>query len=103
MFHRILHFSREAQALFAQGVEIGDDKPTKSARLTVHPGKMSAELVITEGRYHQVKRMFEAVGCTVTYLKRLSMGALTLDETLAPGQYRKLTEEELALLRAEEV
>jgi 16S rRNA pseudouridine516 synthase len=56
-------------------------------------------LVITEGRYHQVKRMFQAVGKEVVYLKRLSMGPLELDEALEPGQYRKLTEEELKLLQ----
>lgn len=48
---------------------------TSEIRITIH-----------EGRFHQVKRMFEAVGCKVTYLKRLSMGAVALDETLAPGE-----------------
>lgn len=56
-------------------------------------------LTIQEGKFHQVKRMFEALGCRVVYLKRLSMGPLRLDADLAPGQYRRLTEEELALLR----
>lgn len=57
-----------------------------------------AILSITEGKYHQVKRMFTAVGNKVVFLKRLSMGQLQLDGTLKPGQYRALTEEELALL-----
>ena len=55
-------------------------------------------LTITEGRYHQVKRSFEALGMKVTYLKRLSMGSLTLDEALAPGEFRELTETELQAL-----
>lgn len=55
-------------------------------------------LTIREGRFHQVKRMFEAMGCRVTYLKRVSMGPLKLDEELKPGQFRRLTEEEIALL-----
>ena len=56
-------------------------------------------LTIQEGKFHQVKRMFEALGCHVEYLKRLSMGSLKLDETLAPGAYRPLTEEELKEIR----
>ena len=52
-------------------------------------------LTITEGRFHQVKRMLQAVGCHVVYLKRLSIGQVSLDETLAPGEYRELTEAEL--------
>ena len=56
-------------------------------------------LTIREGKYHQVKRMFEALGCTVVYLKRLSMGSLRLDGKLRPGEYRPLTDEELAALK----
>ena len=52
-------------------------------------------LIIQEGKFHQVKRMFEAVGKAVVYLKRLSMGSLRLDETLEPGSYRVVTKEEL--------
>ena len=57
-----------------------------------------AEVTITEGRFHQVKRMFEARGHKVIYLKRLSMGRLKLDESLPTGEYRKLTEEEKKML-----
>jgi len=52
-------------------------------------------LTISEGKFHQVKRMFEAVGKKVTFLKRVSMGALQLDPTLPTGEYRELTAEEL--------
>ena len=55
-------------------------------------------LTIQEGKFHQVKRMFEAVGKNVIYLKRLSMGALKLDETLEKGSYRLLSKEELEQL-----
>jgi len=61
--------------------------PANSALLTIH-----------EGKYHQVKRMFTAVGNKVVFLKRISMGRLKLDGTLAPGQYRELSEEEIARL-----
>lgn len=52
-------------------------------------------LTIQEGKFHQVKRMFEALGCHVVFLKRLSMGSLKLDPELKPGEYRSLTKEEL--------
>lgn len=52
-------------------------------------------ITIREGKFHQIKRMFEAIGCKVIYLKRLSMGTLELDPALAPGEYRRLTDEEL--------
>lgn len=55
-------------------------------------------VALQEGKFHQVKRMFEALGCKVTYLKRLSMGPLVLDGQLKPGEYRKLTEEEINML-----
>ena len=82
-----------AVELFKVGVDIGDDKPTLPAELVILSGK-EAKLTIHEGRFHQVKRMFEAVGCTVTYLKRLSMGSLTLGD-LGIGEYRKLTDKEV--------
>jgi len=91
---------------FKEGVDIGDDKPTLPAELEILPvttdgdGRTvySAELTIHEGRFHQVKRMFEAVGCTVTYLKRLSMGSLILGD-LPKGEYRKLTDKEVEELQ----
>ncbi|MBB6634018.1 pseudouridine synthase [Cohnella thailandensis] len=57
------------------------------------------ELTIREGKYHQVKRMFEAVGKKVLYLRRVAMGPLPLDEGLAVGEWRELTEEEVTALR----
>lgn len=88
---------------FRDGLDIGDDKTTKPGTLVIkstHPDTNTSEilLTITEGRYHQVKRSFEALGMKVTYLKRLSMGSLTLDETLAPGEFRELTDSELQAL-----
>lgn len=57
-------------------------------------------LTIVEGKFHQVKRMFMALGNTVTYLKRVSMNGLQLDDSLECGEYRKLTEEEVSLLNS---
>ena len=69
---------------FREGLDIGDEKKTLPAVLTILLSGPVSEIEVTihEGRFHQIKRMFEAVGCKVTYLKRLSMGSLVLDETL---------------------
>lgn len=83
---------------FQQGVDIGKEKLTRPAKLRVlKSGTQSEiELTICEGKFHQVKRMFQAVGKEVVYLKRLQMGTLILDESLKPGEYRELTEQEIA-------
>lgn len=83
---------------FKEGVDIGDDVPTKPAILEIIKQSEQSEIniTITEGRYHQIKRMFKAFGMEVIYLKRLSMGKIVLDEALGLGEYRKLTSEELA-------
>lgn len=105
---------------FQEGLDIGEKKRTMPAKLVVKQvfqEKRSAvfgeetenenkavclsevEVTIQEGKFHQVKRMFEAVDRKVLYLKRLSMGSLLLDETLQPGAYRSLTKEETEGLR----
>lgn len=86
---------------FQKGVILDDGYETKPGELTIlHSDEISEiELVITEGKFHQVKRMFEAVGKKVIYLKRTEMGPLVLDEELELGQYRELTDEELELLK----
>lgn len=86
---------------FAAGMDIGEKKLTKPAELVILKSNVisQVELTIYEGKFHQVKRMFEAVGKPVLFLKRISMGSLALDERLAPGEYRALTEEEISYLR----
>ena len=93
--------TEEDVASFQDGVTLEDGYKTKSGELHIlKTGETSEiELTITEGKFHQVKRMFEAVNKKVVYLKRLSMGPLSLDETLALGTYRELTEEEVSLLQ----
>ncbi|MEO4051883.1 pseudouridine synthase [Solibacillus sp. CAU 1738] len=85
---------------FAQGVELEDGYMTMPGHLVILKSaeQSEIELTIQEGKFHQVKRMFEAVDKKVTYLKRLSMGSLKLDKVLELGDYRELTEQELALL-----
>lgn len=89
--------------LFEHGVDIGDDTPTLPAILKIldadHASEKSRiELTITEGRFHQVKRMFQAVGMSVTFLRRISMGCLHIDDNLPTGSYRPLTEDEVSVL-----
>ena len=91
--------SEDADA-FAQGIDIGDEKLTLPARLEILTSGKESEIRLTsqEGRFHQVKRMFEARGKKVIYLRRESMGTLVLDPQLREGEYRPLTEEELKKL-----
>lgn len=102
---------------FKSGLDIGDETPTLPAEIYVasesevikHQNKNLLEsnnysfkiayiVIIKEGRYHQIKRMFEHFDSKVVFLKRLSMGNLLLDPQLQPGQYRALTSEELSKL-----
>ena len=85
---------------FSEGVILEDGYETKPGLLHILKSAdiSEIELTITEGKFHQVKRMFEAVGKQVIYLKRLSMGPISLDESLALGSYRELTEDELQQL-----
>ncbi len=86
---------------FKNGVVLDDGYKTMPATLEI-VGDGEALVTICEGKFHQVKRMFEAVGKEVIYLKRLSMGGITLDEELELGEIRELTDEELSILQGEE-
>lgn len=87
---------------FKQGVELDDGYVTKPAELIIaEAGDISyVRVVITEGKFHQIKRMFASRGHKVVELERVQMGSLVLDEELARGEYRELTEQELSLLQA---
>lgn len=86
-----------------EGLDIGDDKLTLPAELEIlsttgtDSGEWSSEIHLTlhEGRFHQVKRMIQACGKKVVYLKRISMGQMLLPEDLMTGEYKRLTAEEL--------
>lgn len=102
---------------FEEGIDYGEDKPSEPGKLEIITDadiikKMDASkssessskgskpvsaayVTIHEGKFHQIKRMFEVYGLHVTYLKRISMGKLTLDETLAPGAYKKILREDI--------
>lgn len=86
---------------FTKGLDIGDAKVTMPAKLEILSSAPISEILLTiqEGRFHQVKRMFAAVGKKVVYLKRMAMGGISLDETLQPGEYRELTVKECRILQ----
>lgn len=102
-------------SLFAQGFRVDDELTAMPAVLRIiedgsfeeaplpdtayGPECTQVSVTIREGKFHQIKRMFAAVGKEVLYLKRLSMGPLQLDTALKPGQFRELTKEEIAALR----
>ena len=90
-------------AKFENGIEVGPEDNEQG--FTAQPAQITwlndttAHLTIYEGKYHQVKRMFAAVGNRIVYLKRISMGQLQLDESLELGEYKELTESDLQLLQ----
>lgn len=88
----------EAIQALEQGVDIGEEKPTLPARVFVESESVIL-LTIQEGKFHQVKRMLQAVDNQVMKLERISFGSLQLDRNLAPGAYRPLTENEINRLR----
>lgn len=83
--------------IFKQGIELSDFT-TKPAVLEITEKKNEVYVSICEGKFHQVKRMCGYIGKNVTFLKRVSMGSLKLDENLKPGECRKLTDEEIKML-----
>ena len=85
------------------GVDIGEEKLTLPAEIEIlKNGEISESLLtIREGKFHQVKRMFKAVGREVIYLKRISMGNIKLDESLEKGECRKLSEDEIKIITGE--
>lgn len=99
--------SEDAAQRVAEGIDIGDELPTKPGQLQniqeTGAETFSGCLTIKEGRYHQVKRMIKALGGEIFYLKRISIGVIHLDRDLSPGEYRPLTEEELQMLGTESV
>lgn len=90
---------------FSEGVDIGDEKRTLPANLEIIKSDEESEILLTihEGRFHQVKRMFEARGKKVVYLKRMTMGPLKLEQELEIGTYRELTRAELEALEVNDL
>lgn len=90
---------KEDEEAFASGLII-DEEFTALPAVLKRVSEREAYVTVREGKFHQIKRMFEAVKNEVVYLKRISMGSLNLDENLSPGEYRELTEDEIKALRS---
>lgn len=101
LVHTDLPFNDEDIKAFEAGMDIGDNKPCKSAKLEIlSAADVNASIIsISEGRFHQIKRMAQKCGKTVTYLKRLSMGNFCLPEDIAEGNFRPLTAKEVECLK----
>lgn len=93
-------FKPYAYKEFESGVILDDGYKCMPAKFK-DLGNQEAEITISEGKFHQVKRMMEAVGCKVVYLKRISFGPLALDNTLKEGKYRHLSASEIQILESE--
>lgn len=91
--------NEQAIRLLEEGVDIGEKVDTLPAKVKRGSDDKEIYLTIQEGKFHQVKRMMLAVGNEIVYLKRISMGALTLDDDLETGTYRELNEHEIAALQ----
>lgn len=89
--------SEESAGCLEAGVDIGEEKPTLPCKIEFLQENLIL-MTLQEGKFHQVKRMLQAVGNRVIALKRVSFGGLALDEGLAPGTYRELTEDEVKVL-----
>lgn len=82
-----------------EGITLDDGYVTRDARISLNEDNVSGEITITEGKYHQIKRMFEAVDNKITYLERISFGTIKLDENLKRGEWRELTPDEENLFK----
>lgn len=93
--------SEETIPAFQEGLVLGDGTKCLPAKLRILQDGMAFHVTIAQGIYHQVRRMMAASGSHVTYLKRLSMGELFLDDALSEGKWRFLTENEVKILQKE--
>ena len=113
--HRLIHPKRHVSKIYdvvcrhpvdektreklMAGVVLDDDPKPVAAKDVEILDEHHLRMTLVQGKYHQVKRMIAACGATVTFLKRVQLGGVRLDESLAPGEFRELTEEELGALR----
>ena len=86
--------TERAEECFLSGITLADGYECKSSVLVMDEGRLSGCITLTEGKYHQIKRMIAALGNRVTYLERISFAGIPLDPRLLRGEYRRLTPEE---------
>ena len=88
----------DAEARFRDRITLADGYECKEAELVADPDRMGGVITLTEGKYHQIKRMIASTGNAVTFLERISFAGIPLDRTLSRGEWRMLTDAERALL-----
>ena len=88
----------EAERVFAEGVTLADGYECKSAGLSLDSSRTSGIITLTEGKYHQIKRMIASFNNKVTYLERISFASIPLDRSLSRGEWRYLAEAEIKIL-----
>lgn len=88
----------EAEVRLLEGMVLGGER-CKSARLTADPDRMGGTVALTEGKYHEVKRMMAALGVPIATLERISFAGIALDPTLARGECRPATDSEILHLK----
>ena len=87
-----------AEEIFFESITLKDGYECKSAKLLADGDRLGGFITLTEGKYHQIKRMLAAINNRVTFLERVRFGGIALDGSLARGEYRLLTKDEEALL-----
>lgn len=97
-FTSAVPLDKDAERAFTEGITLADGYECKPAELYLDADRQSGRIVLTEGKYHQIKRMIASRDNRVTSLERISFGGIPLDKTLARGEWRYLTDEEIALL-----
>ena len=95
--------SLDAERIFAEGITLRDGYECKSAVLVADEDRMGGRITLTEGKYHQIKRMLGAIDNRILTLERIRFGSLTLSRELSRGAFRMLTEEELRTLLGAEI
>ena len=98
-FHSKFPLSEEDASRLETGVILDDGYETKPSKIELLGGGNEGYITLTEGKYHQIKRMLDSVGNKITYLERVTFGPLSLDPSLERGEWRPLTDDEITALR----
>ena len=92
--------SEKVEREFSEGVTLADGYECKPSKIVLSADRRSGVITLTEGKYHQIKRMIAAVGSKITYLERIRFASIPLDENLARGEWRYLSDKEIAEIEA---
>ena len=99
-FECACELSESAEREFSEGITLADGYECKPSVLSLNADRKSGVITLTEGKYHQIKRMIAASGSKITYLERIRFASIPLDEALSRGEWRYLTAEEISILES---